>query len=223
MVTVTPVHAETPVVVPNVAPDEVTAASYAREGDKQVEVSSETTETSQTLANPDGSWTMTQYVHPVRVKQGATWAPVDTTLVHRADGSVGPKAITVDVKLNPGGAGSASQPIVQAGQDNKEVGLKWTVDLPSPALNGDTAVYAEVLPGVDLTVKAVAEGFTENLVIKTPEAAKNPKLREIPFGLHTRNTTVSVAEGEGRGTPAQGKPDRRAGGQGHVRAGRLLR
>lgn len=206
MVTVTPAHAETPVVVPNVAPDEVTAASYAREGDKQVEVASETTETSQTLANPDGSWTMTQYVHPVRVKQGATWAPVDTTLVRRADGSVGPKAITVDVKLNPGGAGSASQPIVQAGQDDKEVGLKWTADLPAPALNGDTAVYSEVLPGVDLTVKAVAEGFTENLVIKTPEAAKNPKLQQIPFGLHTRNTTVSVAEGGGRGTPAQAGP-----------------
>ncbi len=192
--------------MPDSAPDEVTAAAYAREGGKQVEVASETTETSQTLANPDGSWTMTQYVHPVRVKQGATWAPVDTTLVRRADGSVGPKAIAVDVKLNPGGTGSAAAPIVQAGQDGKEVGLKWTSDLPTPVLDGDTAVYAEVLPGVDLTVKAVAEGFTENLVIKTPEAAKNPKLREIPFGLHTRNTTVTVAEGEGRGTPAQEIP-----------------
>ncbi|GLY43001.1 hypothetical protein Amsp01_090240 [Amycolatopsis sp. NBRC 101858] len=126
--------------------------------------------------------------------------------MRRADGSVGPKAVAVDVKLNPGGSGSATVPIVQAGQDGKEVGLKWTSDLPAPTLDGDTATYGEVLPGVDLTVKAVPEGFTENLVIKTPEAAKNPKLREIPFGLHTRNTTVSVAEGEGRGTPAQAAP-----------------
>lgn len=205
--TVAPAYADTPpVVVPDSAPDEVTAAVYAREGNKPVEVTSETTETSQTTANPDGSWTMTQYVHPVRVKQAGAWTPVDTALAHQADGSIGPKAVAVDVKLNPGGAGSAATPIVQAGQDGKEVGLKWTSDLPAPALDGDTATYREVLPGVDLTVKTVPEGFTENLVIKTPEAAKNPKLREIPFGLHTRNTTVSVAEGEGRGTPAQATP-----------------
>ncbi|GHG18740.1 hypothetical protein GCM10017567_41500 [Amycolatopsis bullii] len=198
-------HAAGPT-VPDAAPDEVTAAAYARQGNKPVEVTSETTETSLTTANPDGSWTMTQYVHPVRVKQAGTWTPIDTTLVRRDDGTVGPKAITIDVKLNPGGAGSAAKPIVQAGQDNKEVGLKWSNDLPVPTLDGDTATYPEVLPGVDLTVKAVPQGFTENLVIKTPEAAKNPKLREIPFGLHTRNTTVSVAEGEGRGTPAQAAP-----------------
>ncbi len=192
--------------VPDSAPDEVTAAAYAREGGKQVEVTSETTETSQTLANPDGSWTMTQYVHPVRVQQAGEWTPVDTTLVRRADGSIGPKAVTVEVTLNPGGAGSATKPIVQQGQDDKEVGLKWASDLPVPTLTGDTAVYANVLPDVDLTVKAAPQGYTENLVIKTPEAAKNSQLREISFGLHTRNTTVSVAEGEGRGTPAQAAP-----------------
>ncbi|MEQ0558837.1 LamG domain-containing protein [Amycolatopsis sp. NEAU-NG30] len=203
-VTVAPAQAATS--VPDSAPDEVTAAAYAREGGKPVEVSSETTETSQTLANPDGSWTMTQYVHPVRVKQAGEWVPVDTTLVRRADGSIGPKAVTVDVALNPGGSGSANLPIVQEGQGGKEVGLKWANDLPAPTLDGDTAVYAEVLPGVDLTVKAAPQGYTENLIIKSPEAAKNPRLRAISFGLHTRNTTVSVVEGEGRGTPAQSAP-----------------
>ncbi|MFJ9782539.1 LamG domain-containing protein [Amycolatopsis sp. NPDC101161] len=207
VVTATPAQADTPpAVVPDSAPDEVTAAAYAREGNKSVEVTSETTETSQIKANPDGSWTMTQYVHPVRVKQAGAWTPVDTTLVRQTDGSIAPKAVAVDVKLNPGGTSSAAKPIVQAGQDGKEVGLRWTSDLPTPTLNGDTATYADVLPDVDLTVKAVPEGFTENLVIKTPEAAKNPKLRDIPFGLHTRNTTVTVAEGEGRGTPAQATP-----------------
>ena len=204
VVTALPAQAAAP--VPDSAPDEVTAAAYAREGGKPVEVSSETTETSQTLANPDGSWTMTQYVHPVRVKQAAGWTPVDTTLVRRPDGTIAPKAVTLDVKLNPGGAGSAAKPIVQEGQDGKEIGLKWAGDLPVPALDGDTAVYAEVLPGVDLTVKAAPQGYTENLVIKTPEAAKDSRLREISFGLHTRNTTVSIAEGEGRGTPAQSAP-----------------
>jgi hypothetical protein len=55
-------------------------------------------------------------------------------------------------------------------------------------------------------VKAVAEGYTENLVIKTPDAAKNPQLQDVPFGLYTHNATVSVAEGDGRGTPARSVP-----------------
>ena len=140
--------------VPDAAADEVTAAAYAREGGKQVEVASETTETTQVLANPDGSWTMTQYVHPVRVKQGTAWVPVDSTLVQRSDGTIGPKAAAIDLALNPGGAGSSATPIVKAGADDKAVGLKWTADLPKPHLEGDTATYADVLPGVDLTVKA---------------------------------------------------------------------
>ena len=192
--------------VPDAAADEVAAAAYARAGGKQVEVASETSETTQVLANPDGSWTMTQYLHPVRVKQGTAWAPLDSTLVRRADGTIGPKAAVVDLALNPGGTGSAGIPIVQAGTQGKAVGLKWTTDLPKPSLYGDTATYAEVLPGVDLTVKASAQGYNENLVIKSADAAKNPKLREIPFGLYTKNTSVSVAAGQGRGKPAEAKP-----------------
>ncbi|MGW4489756.1 hypothetical protein ACWEOE_38720 [Amycolatopsis sp. NPDC004368] len=203
---VQPVLAAPAANVPDSAPDEATATAYARAGDKQVEVSSETTETSKTVANPDGSWTLTEYTNPVRVKQGTTWTPIDTTLERRPDGSIGPKAVAVDVSINPGGAGSATKPIVQAGEDGTAVGLKWTNDLPEPTLSGDTATYSEVLPGVDLTVKAATEGYTENLVIKTPEAAQNPQLRDVPFGLYTQNATVSVAEGDGRGTPAQTAP-----------------
>ncbi|WP_255637910.1 LamG-like jellyroll fold domain-containing protein [Amycolatopsis sp. DSM 110486] len=203
---VQPVLAAPSANVPDSAPDEATATAYARAGDKQVEVTSETTETSKTVANPDGSWTLTEYTNPVRVKQGTAWAPIDTTLERRPDGSIAPKAVAVDVSINPGGAGSATKPIVQAGEDGTAVGLKWTSDLPEPTLSGDTATYSEVLPGVDLTVKAATEGYTENLVIKTPEAAQNPQLHDVPFGLYTHNATVSVAEGDGRGTPAQTAP-----------------
>ncbi|MFD9890120.1 LamG-like jellyroll fold domain-containing protein [Amycolatopsis sp. NPDC059027] len=194
--------------VPNEAGDEATAVAFARAGSKQVLVTSKTTETSETRANPDGSWTLTQYVHPVRVKQGPKWTPIDTTLVKKPDGTIAPKAVTVDLSLNPGGGGSAAAPIVKAGSAGKEVGLKWTGDLPVPALSGNSAIYPDVLPGVDLKVSAVPEGYTEALVIKTPEAARNPGLLKVPFGLYTKNTTVSIAEGQGRGKPAnRGKSD----------------
>ncbi|WP_431920084.1 LamG-like jellyroll fold domain-containing protein [Amycolatopsis tucumanensis] len=201
-VAVPPASAVSAGLVPDSAPDEATAALWAQQGDKPVVVSSATTETSETVANPDGSWTLTEYTHPVRVKQGATWAPIDTTLVKRADGSVGPKATTVDLALNPGGAGSSGVPIVTAGDgDGHSVGLVWTSDLPVPTLAGDTATYAEVLPGVDLQVEAVPEGYMQKVVVKTREAADNPALATIPFGLYTKNTTVDLAEGEGHGTP----------------------
>ncbi|VVJ21120.1 Uncharacterised protein [Amycolatopsis camponoti] len=190
--------------VPDQAPDEATASVWAREAGKQVLVTSRTTETSQTVANPDGSWTLTEFTRPVRVKHGPDWTPIDTTLVRNADGSVAPKATVLDLALNAGGTGSAAEPIVQAGEDGKEVGLKWTKDLPQPSLSGDTATYAEVLPGVDLTVRALPAGYTENLVVKTLSAARNPELRDISFGLHTKNTTVSVVPGAGRATPTSG-------------------
>ncbi|WP_223199062.1 hypothetical protein [Solihabitans fulvus] len=191
-----------PVSVPDEAADEATAARYAHDGHKQVRLASKTSETSETLANPDGSWTLREYTHPVRVKQNDAWTPVDTTLVARPDGGIAPRASAVDVVLNPGGKASAGLPIVKAGQSDKEVGLIWPTDLPTPTLSGDTATYAEVLPGVDLKVQAVTSGYTEALVIKTPQAAKDPRLASVTFGLHTKNTTVEVAKGEGTGKPS---------------------
>jgi hypothetical protein len=195
-----------PAAVPDVAGDAASAMSYAREGDKPVLVESKTTETAQTFANPDGSWTLTEYTHPVRVHQAGAWTPVDTTLVKRTDGSIGPKAAPMEVALSPGGAGSAGTPIVKAGQNGSEIGLKWPADLPEPTLSQDTATYSEVLPGVDLKVQAVAEGYAETVVIKTPQAAANPALTSVPFGLYTKNTTVDVASGEGRGKPTTPGP-----------------
>ena len=119
--------------VPDQAPDEATASVWAREAGKPVVVSSMTSETSETVANPDGSWTLTEYTHPVRVKHGPEWTPIDTTLVRNADGSVMPKAAVLDLALNAGGAGSMAKPIVQAGEAGREVGLKWAKDLPEPS------------------------------------------------------------------------------------------
>src|SRR5206468_3500410 len=56
------------------------AGELAQSSDQPVEVTDETTETSQVMANPDGTYTLTSDLTPVRVKQGDTWRPVDTTL-----------------------------------------------------------------------------------------------------------------------------------------------
>ncbi len=186
--------------VPDSAPDEATAARFAHAANKRVLVSSRTTEQEQTFANPDGSWTYQQYAQPVRVRQNSTWVPVDTTLIRRADGSVAPKATVVDLALSGGGVGSRARgPMVRMATHGAEVGLGWAADLPVPSLSGDTATYHDVLAGVDIQVTAQVEGFRENLVIRTRDAARNPALATIAFGSYTKNTTVSVAKGAGAG------------------------
>lgn len=182
-----PALAAKPVSVPDHAVDEVTAQKFAKLGNKDVLVTSRTSETAEVTAKPDGSLTLKQFTKPVRVKRGDGWVDVDVTLAKRADGSIGPKASTVDVTLSPGGD---KWPLVKVGSGDAEVGLGWESALPAPKLDGATALYEEVWPGVDLKVTADTTGFSEVLVVKTAEAAKSPKLAKVNFGSYTKNTKV---------------------------------
>ena len=188
-----PAGAPASTAVPDTAPDAVTAARDAKQGHKRVLDVATQDQTTQTFANPDGSWTTIEYAQPVRIKQAGAWIPVDTTLVRRSDGTVAPKATVISLVLNAGGKGSARTPIVAAGSGSDEVGLTWPTDLPVPTLSQDTATYADVLPGVDLTVQATVTGYAENLVIRTPQAAADPAIAHLTFGIYTKNTKVATA------------------------------
>lgn len=119
-----------------------------------VEVGELTTEDRIVHQQPDGSMLATLNVEPVRVKQDGRWNPVDTTLMRLPDGSFGARAIPSDLALSPGGAG----PLVRLGKGSKSVALSWPGKLPAPVIAGDTATYPEVLPGVDLLMRAEAKG-----------------------------------------------------------------
>ncbi|WP_447006687.1 LamG-like jellyroll fold domain-containing protein [Saccharothrix isguenensis] len=175
-------------VVPDSAPDEATALRYAREGGKQVVVDSATTETDELRADPDGTMTLIQYVQPVRIRRGDAWVAVDLTLERKPDGTLGPKAGPVEMAFSGGGPNDA--PIAKVARDGNEVGLKWSGDLPEPVLDGPRATYPDVLPGVDLEVEAGLKGFSEVLVVKTPEAARTPEVRMIAFGTHVADVQV---------------------------------
>ncbi|MDX3095099.1 bulb-type lectin domain-containing protein [Streptomyces sp. ME19-03-3] len=64
--------------------------------------------------------------------------------------------------------------------------------MPKPTLNGNVATYAEVLPGVDLQLKAEIEGFSQLLVVKTAEAAENPALASLKYKVDTVGLNVST-------------------------------
>ncbi len=156
LVAPTPRSAVAAAVAPVAAATEASALAAAAASGEPVEVSAKTTETQRTLANPDGSLTLEQSVAPVRVRRDKGWVPVDTNLLRRPDGTVAPAATVVDVVFSGGGS---QTPMAQVGRGGTTVALGWSSALPTPALSGDTATYAEVLPGVDLKLRAQADGF----------------------------------------------------------------
>ncbi|MFI0424446.1 LamG-like jellyroll fold domain-containing protein [Spongiactinospora sp. 9N601] len=164
------------------------ALAQARSGKRPVEVLSQRTETRQVFANPDGSFTSETSALPERVRRGGGWADVDPRLVFAADGSVRTVATPLDLTFSGGG----TAPLAAIGDGGRSVAMTWPRSLPKPVLAGDTATYAEVLPGVDLKVTASVLGFSEVLVVKSRKAAADPALRELAFGL--RATGLRVRE-----------------------------
>ncbi|MGW5677904.1 LamG domain-containing protein [Streptomyces sp. NPDC003860] len=170
--------------------EEQKASERAAATGTRVEVAGLTNESNQVFANSDGTFTAESSSVVERVRRGDTWVPVDTTLMKRADGQIVPKAAQ-DVVLSGGGS---QQPLAKITRDGKsyELGAPWA--LPQPTLSGSLAVYAGVRPGVDLVVQVRPDGFTQNLVVHSREAAADPALASIRFPVKTSGLAVSASE-----------------------------
>jgi hypothetical protein len=165
------------------------ALAVAQESGKKTEVVGLRTEHREIFAEPDGTFTAREYTEPVRTVRDGKWVDIDATLVKRSDGSWGPKAATVDLKFS---AGQAGKPFVTMQRAGREFALTWPYGkLPAPSVEGDTATYVDALPGVDLTVRAEADGFGHLLVVKSPEAAADPRLDRIDLGMATDGLKVA--------------------------------
>ncbi|MFJ6988641.1 MULTISPECIES: LamG-like jellyroll fold domain-containing protein [unclassified Streptomyces] len=159
---------------------------------QRVEVTGERTDRTTTWANPDGfTFSLEQSTTPVRVPtSGGGWQAPDASLVKRPDGSVGPKAAAVSISFSPGGD---KEPLARIEDQGKALELSWPGTLPTPRLNGSSALYADVLPSVDLLVTATPESFRHVFVVKTPEAAANAELKKLTFGLKAEGLHVREA------------------------------
>ncbi|MER5734420.1 LamG domain-containing protein [Streptomyces sp. NPDC002262] len=165
------------------------ALADAKESGVRVEVVGDRTEHTTVYANPDGySFTLEESAVPVRAaKPGGGWQTPDATLERRADGSIAPKASAVAMKFSGGGTGD---PLVRIEEEGRSLALSWPERLPVPELDGSNAIYREVMEGVDLRVIASSEGFRHLLVVKTPEAAANPKLQQIDYSLKAEGLKI---------------------------------
>jgi hypothetical protein len=185
------IPAAVPVVKPGnlvEAPDAVTAMAAARAQGSRVAMVSHRTDSREVYAEPNGLMTAEFSAVPVRVKQGNSWAPIDTNLVPQPDGTVRPRAAIGGLTLSGGG----TAPLASLSRDGKRLSLSWPEPLPVPVLSGETATYRDVLPGVDLVMLAERDGFGQHLVIRNAEAARHPALTKISLRMQAEGLKVTV-------------------------------
>ncbi len=167
-----------------------------------VEVDALTTPTEQTRAMPDGTLQYEVSNAPVRAKEDGRWVPVDTDLEHEG-GWLVPEATVAPVRFTAGGTDVLAEVKTPSGEWITEV---WPHgELPTPTLDGATATYREVLPGVDLKLTATEIGMTSVYVVKSAKAAKSHELRTL--GVDIEGATLSKTKTGGVRADGPGKAD----------------
>jgi RHS repeat-associated protein len=188
------------------ADDKVSAMLAAQRQHSRVEVLSERTPTTQVFANADGSYTSEIAAGPVRLFRGGQWVDVDATLQHSPDGTVTTVATPTDLSFSAGGDGALAT-ATTTGDEGPGVakgtsfGIDWPGTLPAPTLHGRTATYADVAPGMDVTVTAKADGFTDNVILKSRPTS--PVTVRLP--LRVGKMSVAATHGVLRLTDSKGR------------------
>ncbi|WP_435058588.1 DNRLRE domain-containing protein [Streptomyces sp. bgisy060] len=192
--------------------DRASAASLARKTGKPVEVTELRTPRSTTWARPDGTMGQKLYASPIWAKVGQEWKAVDTTL-KRTEQGWAPAATNTRMVFSggtAGGSGRASRGRVhrvslvkgvttETGADSPlvtltvggtveipdlhEIRLTWPGPVPAPIIEGSRALYPEILPGTDLVLTAEDDGFAQLLVLKNRQAAADPRVAQLSYGL----------------------------------------
>ncbi|MFE9512468.1 DNRLRE domain-containing protein [Streptomyces sp. NPDC006643] len=186
------------------------AITQAKKTGKKTVVTDETTETTYTVANPDGTLTTELTAGPERVWKNGAWRKTDATLVEAADGTVTSKAHPSGLRL--GGKGGTLPKSLRAAQDDTardlvtlgsgedEVTLQWKGGLPKPELDGTRARYKNAVPGADVIVEATRTGFEQFVEInERPAGAYSYTLPVKAEGLKAKaNKDGSVTFSDAR-------------------------
>ncbi len=147
-------------------PDWVSASVTARAAGERVEVLSERSETTRVWVRPDGVVDEEVAAAPVRFEDSSAvdgWTEMDPSLVVR-DGRLVAAALPQVVSV-----GSGSEPVVRFGSD---VALSLPgVTLPAPSVEGSTATFADVVPGVDARLEVRTGGFEFLWVVRSAAGA----------------------------------------------------
>ncbi|MFF3467683.1 DNRLRE domain-containing protein [Streptomyces sp. NPDC002619] len=194
--------------------DETTAVHKARASGRPVEVTALRDASSTTYARPDGSFELETRAVPFRAKVDGVWRAIDTDLHRTKDGDWAPGAVNIPVVFSAGSRGervtrsenrtairpaalttaqdATSTNLVTLTTGGHQLTLTWPGTLPAPVIDGDRALYQDVLPGVDLLLTARDSGFSHVLIVKNAEAAADPELAALSYGLASPDLTFTL-------------------------------
>ncbi len=173
------------------------ALRQAKDSGKPVVVSSLTDERTLVTADPaTGLLTAQLTANVARVADGqGGWREPSAILAKGLDGLLRPEAAAAQIAISPGGATTA--PLASLSDGSASIQFTWGTPLPAAVVDGPTATYPEVYPGVDLVVRAGLESVETFLVVKSRQASLNPLVREwsMPVAMSTGLATKSLANG----------------------------
>lgn len=176
--------------------DEPTAVAEAAATGKDVLVETATTPTSQTWALANGTMRTETTAVPTRARTATgTWAAINTDLV-RDEGPLGihPVNAVSPVRFAAGGTTGAESVLAEAEVGEHTISYIWPGPLPEAVIDGNRALYPEVVPGADLLITARDQGGFANLVIvKTPEAP----VHDLRYVLRSRSAVFKADRSTG--------------------------
>ncbi|MGW1356754.1 DNRLRE domain-containing protein [Streptomyces chartreusis] len=194
---------------------ESAALTQATRTNKNVEVTAARTAHSTTWARPDGLMEKRLYSSPVRAKVGEEWKKIDPSL-RRTKAGWEPKATNSRMVFSAGSKGQDEQrasrstmrrvslvrsaaddtgtPLVTlyVGGGDYAIQLTWPGPVPTPIIDGNRALYPEIFPGGDLVLNADDDGFGQVIVLKNRQAASDPHVQQLAYGLHSANLTFRL-------------------------------
>ncbi|MFH9828230.1 DNRLRE domain-containing protein [Streptomyces bobili] len=194
---------------------EATALEQAAKSGRNVEVTSARTADSTTWAQPDGLMAKRLYSSPIRAKVGDVWKTIDPSL-HRTKQGWEPKATNTRMVFSPGSGKDDSERASRAGAQRvslvksattdtgtplvtlyvdggaHSIQLTWPGPVPTPIVDGNRILYPEIFPGGDLVLTADDDGFGQVVVVKNRQAAADPHVRQLAYGLHSPDLTFRL-------------------------------
>ncbi|MFF7987208.1 DNRLRE domain-containing protein [Streptomyces sp. NPDC007901] len=164
----------------------MSALLMARMQNRRIEALSDRTSDATTYALPDGTLSTEAYAGPIRVKQDdGSWQDIDTTLSDAGD-DLAPEVAAADIAVSDGG----DKQLASVTKGKTSFGMDWASKLPDPTVKDNTASY-DLGDGQTLKVAALAQGFSEDLVLAQQPTDPTPTYR-IPLDLH--GLTLSQAD-----------------------------
>ncbi|MET9459446.1 DNRLRE domain-containing protein [Streptomyces canus] len=195
---------------------ESVALTRAAKTGKSIEVTAARTARSTTWARPDGRMAKQLYSSSIRAKVDGEWKRIDPNL-HRTAQGWEPKATNTRMVFSAGseerGEDRSSRSTVQrvslvksAAADtgtplatlyvgdsgDHTIQLTWPGSIPTPIVDGSRILYPEIFPGGDLVLTADDDGFGQTLVVKNRQAASDPHVRQMTYGLHSSDLSFRL-------------------------------